>query len=65
MRQKIKNFGYIYFQPTAYMYRTSYWVVHMEEMESVPYITDIANPWVSGAAIFFYKSQKCGEEGKH
>jgi hypothetical protein len=27
----------------------------MEEMESVPYITDIANPWVSGAALFFYK----------
>jgi hypothetical protein len=24
----------------------------MEEIESVPYITDIANPWVSGAALF-------------
>jgi hypothetical protein len=28
-------------------------VVATEEIESVLYITDIANPWASGAALFF------------
>jgi hypothetical protein len=32
----------------------------MEEMESVKYITDIANPWVSGAALFFKVTEVWG-----
>jgi hypothetical protein len=32
----------------------------MEEMESVWYITDIANQWVSGAAIFFLVTEVWG-----
>jgi hypothetical protein len=35
----------------------------MEEMESVPYITDIANPWVSGAALFFISNRSVGKRG--
>jgi hypothetical protein len=35
----------------------------MEEMESVPYITDIANPWVSGAALFFISKRSVGKRG--
>jgi hypothetical protein len=39
----------------------------MEEMESVPYKTDIANQGVSGVALFFFfiRNRSVGEEGKH
>jgi hypothetical protein len=36
-------------------------VYHMEEMESVAYITEIANPWVSGAALFFISNISVGK----
>jgi hypothetical protein len=36
---------------------------NMEEMESVPYITYIANPWVSGAALFFISNRSVGKRG--
>jgi hypothetical protein len=35
----------------------------MEEMESVPYITDVAYPWVSGAALFFISNRSVGKRG--
>jgi hypothetical protein len=35
----------------------------MEKMESVPYITDIANQWVSGAALFFISNRSVGKRG--
>jgi hypothetical protein len=35
----------------------------MEEMESAPYLTDIAKPWVSGAALFFISNRCVGKKG--
>jgi hypothetical protein len=33
----------------------------LEEMESVRYIIDIVNQWVSGAALFFISSRSVGK----
>jgi hypothetical protein len=36
-------------------------IYSLEEMESVRYIIDIANPWVSGAALFSISSRSVGK----